>query len=180
MTKHQNKIEKLILNLCPKGVRFKTLGVLGDFYGGLSGKSKEDFSDGNAKYITYMNIASNIAVNTDINTLVKVDKEEHQNKIEYGDVLFTGSSETPDEVGISSVLTKKIDEPLYLNSFCFGFRLHDKNMFLPDFFKYLFRDDEIRKQIIKTATHIGNSHEKTKTPTRVPKLMMPGITSSRR
>ena len=66
MTKHQNKIEKLILNLCPKGVRFKTLGVLGDFYGGLSGKSKEDFSDGNAKYITYMNIASNIAVNTDI------------------------------------------------------------------------------------------------------------------
>ena len=151
---NQNKIEKLISEFCPKGVEFKTLGELGIFYGGLSGKSKEDFSNGNAKYVTYMNIASNIAVNTDINTFVKVGEDEHQNKVEYGDSLFTGSSETPDEVGISSVMTKKIDEPLYLNSFCFGFRLHDKNIFLPEFLKYLFRDDDARKQIIKTASGV--------------------------
>ncbi|HOX10690.1 MAG TPA: restriction endonuclease subunit S, partial [Candidatus Moranbacteria bacterium] len=95
MTKHVSKIEKLIAELCPNGVEFKELGKLGDFYGGLSGKSKDDFSNGNAKFVTYMNIFSNIAVNTDINTFVKVSKDENQNKIEYGDVLFTGSSETP-------------------------------------------------------------------------------------
>ncbi|MDD3035955.1 MAG: restriction endonuclease subunit S [Candidatus Saccharimonadaceae bacterium] len=154
MTNHQLKIERLIAELCPNGVEFKELGELGEFYGGLSGKSKDDFSNGNAKFVTYMNIFSNIAVNTDINTLVKVGNEENQNKIEYGDVLFTGSSETPDECGMSSVLTKKIDESLYLNSFCFGFRFHNTNLLLPEFSKYLFRDEQMRKQIAKTASGV--------------------------
>ena len=130
------------------------MGELGDFYGGLSGKSKADFTGGNAKFVTYMNIFSNIAVNTEIDTFVKVHKDENQNKIEFGDVLFTGSSETPDECGMSSVLTKEIDEPLYLNSFCFGFRLRNKNLFLPEFLKYLFRDERSRKQIGKTASGV--------------------------
>ena len=154
MTCHQSKIEQLIYEICPNGVGFKQLGELGDFYGGLSGKSKGDFSNGNAKFVTYMNIYSNIAVNTDINTFVKIDKNESQNKIEYGDVLFTGSSETPDECGMSSVLTKKPDDLLYLNSFCFGFRFHNANLFLPEFSKYLFRDEQMRKQIAKTANGV--------------------------
>lgn len=135
-------------------VEWKTLGELGIFYGGLSGKTKADFQDGNAKYISYMNVYSNIAINTNINDFVRIGENENQNRVEYGDVLFTGSSETPDECGISSVLTEKISEPLYLNSFCFGFRLHDKNLFLPDFLKYLFRDDIIRKQIARTANGV--------------------------
>ena len=108
-----SKIEKLIAKLCPNGVEFKELGVLGEFYGGLTGKSKDDFSNGNAKFITYMNIFSNIAVDTDAKTFVKINQDERQNKIEYGDVLFTGSSETPDECGMSSVLIRKTEEPLY-------------------------------------------------------------------
>ncbi len=101
-----------------------------------------------------MNVFSNIAVKTDIDIFVKIGEKENQNRVEYGDVLFTGSSETPDECGMSSVLTEKITEPLYLNSFCFGFRLHDKELFLPDFLKYLFRDDSIRKQIGQTASGV--------------------------
>lgn len=154
MTKHLSKIERLISELCPNGVEFKELGELGEFYGGLSGKSKDDFSNGNAKFVTYMNIYSNIAVNTDIDVFVKMGENENQNRIEYGDVLFTGSSETPDECGMSSVLTKKINEPLYLNSFCFGFRLNNKNLLLPEFSKYLFRDEQMRKQIARTASGV--------------------------
>ena len=154
MTERQSKIEKMIIELCPSGVEFKELGELGHFYGGLSGKSKDDFSSGNAKFVTYMNIFSNIAVDTNIQHFVKVGDDEKQNHIEYGDVLFTGSSETPDECGMSSVLTRKIEEPLYLNSFCFGFRLNDKNLLLPEFSKYLFRDEQTRKQIAKTASGV--------------------------
>lgn len=44
-------LDKLIAEHCPDGVPFKTLGEIGTFYGGLSGKSKEDFKDGNAKFI---------------------------------------------------------------------------------------------------------------------------------
>lgn len=154
MIKNQSKIEELISELCPNGVEFKELGELGFFYGGLSGKSKEDFSNGNAKFVTYMNIFSNIAVDTNIALFVKVDDDEKQNKIQYNDVLFTGSSETPNECGMSSVLTEKTDEVLYLNSFSFGFRLHNPHAFLPEFLKYLFRDEQVRKQIAKTANGV--------------------------
>lgn len=149
-----NKVEELIHKLCPNGIEFKEIGELGEFYGGLNGKSKVDFQDGNAKFITYKNIFANIELETEVEDRVKIGDNENQNVIEYGDVLFTGSSETPDECGMSSVLTKKISEPLYLNSFCFGFRLYDKNLLLPDFLKYLFRDSSIRKQIAQTANGV--------------------------
>jgi type I restriction enzyme S subunit len=149
-----SRLDELIKELCPDGVPYKSLGEFGYFYGGLSGKSKDDFSNGNAKLITYMNVYSNLAVDTEISDMVKIEDNEKQNTVEYGDVLFTGSSETPDECGISSVLTKEPKEKLYLNSFCFGFRLIDKDLLLPDFSKYLFRSGEIRKQINRTASGV--------------------------
>ncbi len=124
------------------------------FYGGLHGKTKEDFTDGNAKFITYMNVYSNIAIKTDITDLVKIGNNENQNTVEYGDVLFTGSSETPDECGLSSVLTEIVTEPLYLNSFCFGLRFHNPSLFCPGFLKYLFRCVSLRKQITQTASGV--------------------------
>lgn len=170
MNKSVNKIEKLIAKLCPEGVEFKELGELGEFYTGLSGKSKEDFSNGNAKYVTYMNIYSNISINPDIDVFVKVGKDEKQSRIKYGDVLFTGSSETPGECGISSVLTTQTDEPLYLNSFCFGFRFHSNNIIMPGFSKYLFRDEQMRKQIAKTASGVTRYNVSKK---RFAKIVIP-------
>lgn len=147
-------LDKLIAEHCPDGVPFKTLGEIGTFYGGLSGKSKEDFKDGNAKFITYMNVFSNISLRVDMPETVKIAPNEKQNTIQYGDVLFTGSSETPDECGMSSVLTVHTDEKLYLNSFCFGYRFNDPNLVLPGFSKYLFRSEALRKQIKKTASGV--------------------------
>lgn len=122
-----SKLDELIEKLCPDGVEFKTLGELGKFYGGLIGKSKEDFNDGNAKFITYKNVYDNLSLKIDVEDRVKIGENEKQRSLEYGDIIFTGSSETPDECGISSVLTRKTDEKLYLNSFCFFLRLNDKN-----------------------------------------------------
>ena len=133
MTNHMSRIDKLINEKCPDGVEFRELGELGVFYGGLTGKSKDDFTDGKSKFVTYMNVFSNIAVDTNICSFVKVGEKEKQNRIQYGDILFTGSSETPNECGMSSVMTEVIDEPLYLNSFCFGFRLNELDLFLPGF-----------------------------------------------
>ena len=47
-----SKLSKLIAELCPNGVEYKKLGEIGGFYSGLSGKTKNDFKDGNAKFIT--------------------------------------------------------------------------------------------------------------------------------
>ena len=147
-------LETLIQELCPDGVEFVKLGDVGTFYGGLSGKSKADFTDGNAKFVTYMNVYSNPALNTDIKDFVKIEEGEKQNKVLYGDVLFTGSSETPNECGMTSVLTEKTEEDLYLNSFCFGYRFNDIDNVNPGFMKHLFRSHMLRKALAKTASGV--------------------------
>ena len=165
-----NKIDKLIEKLCPDGVKFYEMGELGKFYGGLTGKSKDDFVDGNAKFITYKNVYSNPALDLNIEDKVKVDENENQRTIQYGDIIFTGSSETPDECGFSSVVTKETDEKLYLNSFCFFYRFDDNSIMLPDFAKHLFRSSELRNQIIKTASGVTrfNVSKKLMEKVRIP------------
>ncbi len=149
-----SKLDDLIKEKCTNGVKVYTLGELGTFYGGLTGKSKNDFADGNAKFITYKNVYSNPALCLDVEDRVKIAEGEKQRTLEYGDIVFTGSSETPDECGFSSVVTTKTDEKLYLNSFCFFFRLNNPELLLPDFAKHLFRSDNLRYQIGKTASGV--------------------------
>jgi len=149
-----SKIEELIEKLCPNGVEYKTLIELGDFYGGLTGKSKDDFKDGNANFISYMNVYKNPALDLNSTEKVKIAPDEKQRKLEYCDVIFTGSSETPEECAISSVVTKEPQEDYYLNSFCFIWRMKDNSMFNPDFLKHLFRSETLRKKLSKTASGV--------------------------
>ena len=73
-----SKLELLLQELCPNGVEYKSLGELGKFYGGITGKSKEDFKDGNAKFITYKNIYLNPSLNLDVDDKVKILPNEKQ------------------------------------------------------------------------------------------------------
>ena len=150
----KKNLETLIQELCPDGVEFVKLGEVGIFYGGLSGKSKADFTDGNAKFITYMNVYSNPSLDINIEDKVQIKEGEKQNTVEYGDILFTGSSETPDECGMTSVLTEQTDEKLYLNSFCFGYRFNDVDSINPGYMKHLFRSHSLRKALAKTASGV--------------------------
>jgi type I restriction enzyme S subunit len=149
-----NRIKALIAEHCPNGVEFKMLGDIGTIFGGLTGKSKADFANGTARFVSYVNVFNNIAANVKANDFVRVEAGERQRTLQRGDVLFTGSSETADEVGMSSVVTENIQEPLYLNSFCIGYRLNDLRILEPDFAKYLFRSNELRKQLIRTANGV--------------------------
>lgn len=135
----------LMQKLLGKGEQIFRLEDLGSTFTGLSGKSKVDFGKGKP-YIPYMNIFINSHIDIQHLELVEIGKDETQNKVRYGDIFFTTSSETPDEVGMSSVLLNEVDE-LYLNSFCFGFRLNNFENLLPEYAQYLFRCDEIRKAI---------------------------------
>ena len=120
----------------------RKLGSIGSTYTGLSGKTKEDFGHGEAQYITYLNVFQNTI--SDITMTDKVEIDITQNEVEYGDVLFTTSSETPEEVGMSSVWLG--DTPnIYLNSFCFGFRPNQK--IDPYFLGYSLRAPHMRDKI---------------------------------
>ena len=124
----------------------KILDEEGFFYGGLTGKNKDDFEKGSSKFITYMNVYKNTFANQDMMGTVNVGITEKQNKVLYGDILFTQSSETVEEVGLSSVYLYD-DEP-YLNSFCMGFRFNDLSNVCPKYMGYCMRSENIRKNIM--------------------------------
>lgn len=125
-----------------------SLKQVGETYGGLSGKSKDDFGDGK-QYVQYLQVFENSRVKLENCGLVRISESEKQHRVCKGDVLFTVSSETRDEVGVSSVVLDETDE-LYLNSFCFGLRLN-LNKLSPDFARYLFRNQEFRRKIVRLS-----------------------------
>ena len=148
-----NGFECMLCELCPNGVERKPLGQLGTFYSGLVGKTKADFVDGTAPFLAYKIVFSNLAIPRDIPDKVKMSDREKQNAIHRGDIIFTGSSETQDEAGMTCVATHEPEMPLYLNSFCFGFRPAGESL-LPEFSKYLFRTAKLRREIAKTASGV--------------------------
>lgn len=126
------------------------LGKIGTTYTGLSGKNKDDFGKG-AYFIPYMNIYQNNKIDPKQLELVDISDNENQNTVQYGDIFFTTSSETPEEVGFASVLLFKPEQKIYLNSFCFGYRLNDFDTLLPNYASFLFRSNQIRKTMYKLA-----------------------------
>ena len=121
---------------------------LGHSYSGLSGKSSEDFGSGKP-FITYLNVYSNSVVNENEYQYVRINDGEKQNIVQCGDVLFTLSSETPEEVGVGSVYLG-IDE-VFLNSFCFGFHIDNKELAYPPYFSYYVSSTPFRKFIYPFA-----------------------------
>lgn len=128
----------------------KKLGEIGRTFGGLSGKKKDDFQNGTYPYIPFMNIMSNPVIDTSYFDYVKIGRTENQNKAIKGDLFFNGSSETPEEVGMCSVLLEDIPN-LYLNSFCFGFRLINQKEINGLYLSYFFRSTEGRNLIFSSA-----------------------------
>ena len=128
----------------------RQLGEVGLTYPGLSGKTKEDFGHGDARFVTYMNVYSNAVANPD--GVEAIEKDDRQHEVMNGDVFFTGSSETPDEVGLSSVWLGNSTDT-YLNSFCFGYRPSKQldSLFLAS----SLRSPQMRSRIILLAQGIS-------------------------
>lgn len=134
------------------------VGKIGYTYSGITGKTKDDFGCGDSKCITFLNILNNPVIDTSIFEKVNISPTEGQNATHKGDLFFNTSSETPEEVGICSVLNEEIDN-LYLNSFCFGYRLTDESI-LGHYLAYFWRSKrgrEIMTSLAQGATRYNLS-----------------------
>ena len=114
----------------------------GHSYSGLSGKTANDFGTGKP-FITYLNVYSNNIVNENDYQYVRINEGEKQNIVKYGDVLFTLSSETPEEVGVGSVFLGK--DEVYLNSFCFGIHIENEKQVYSPYLSYYVSSTPFRK-----------------------------------
>ena len=142
----------------------KRVGEIGMTYGGLTGKTKADFGVGHARYITFLNVLENVVIDPHQCELVRVGPGERQNPVRREDILFNGTSETPGDLAMAAV-TREDEDNLFLNSFCFGFRVHDASEHLPLFLAYYFRGSpgrHIMRALAQGATRYNMSKSQFK------------------
>lgn len=127
------------------------LGDLGFFFGGVTSIKPEDYGFG-TPFLPYKNVYKNSKVNVNELELMNVRPLDLDRRSAiYGDIFFTASSETPDEVAMSSVLLDNV-ENLTFNGFCKRFRLNNFKTLLPEYARYLFRDVSFRREVYQLAT----------------------------
>ncbi len=152
----------------------RKLGEIGNTFSGLSGKTKEDFGHGQASFVTYLNVFNNSIGQPNMIEKVEIDPKQFQ--VKQGDILFTTSSETPDEVGMACVWPVNLPN-LYLNSFCFGFR--PKKEIDINFYAHMLRSPQVRNQITLLAQGISR-YNISKTKMMDIRIWLPSESEQRR
>jgi type I restriction enzyme S subunit len=123
------------------------LGEIGKFYSGLSGKTAADFGSGRP-FISYNSVFGSSRCFIAGQPLVRLEQGERQNTVSNGDIILTGSSETAEEVAMSSLYCDQA--PACLNSFCIGYS-YDHQRLMPCYAEYFFRGQEFRRSVFPLA-----------------------------
>jgi type I restriction enzyme S subunit len=133
-----------------ESIRLKYIGYL---YGGLAGKSANDFNQesnfNNKPFIPFTNICNNKIIDPNQLQQVVIEENEQQNQVAKGDLFFMMSSENFDDVGKSSILLDDLGET-YLNSFCKGFRFTTDKYYAP-FINYQLLSKAYRSLVLTEA-----------------------------
>lgn len=127
------------------------IGDFLDFKNGLN-KGKEFFGYG-TPIVNYTDVYKKRGLKAkDVRGRVFLSADEiHRFEVRKNDVFFTRTSETPDEVGMASVLLEDIDDCVFSG---FVLRGRPKNdMFEPEYCKYCFSTEAVRNAIITGCTY---------------------------
>ena len=148
---NQTKFMQTELGEIPEDWEVFKLDDLGTFRGGVTSIKRDDYGFG-TPYITYKNIFNNSRIKTDQLELMNVpEKDINKFDCKYGDIFFTASSETYNEVAMSSVLLDEVDK-LTFNGFSKRLRLNDFSKLLPEYARYVLRSRTFRDQVEEKVT----------------------------
>lgn len=128
--------------------------LIGDFLDFKNGLNKgKDFFGYGTPIVNYTDVYKNRGLKkVDIRGKVCLTPDEiHRFDVRKNDVFFTRTSETPDEVGMSSVLLEDVENGVFSG---FVLRGRPKNdMFVPEYCKYCFSTEAVRNAIITGCTY---------------------------
>lgn len=134
------------IGLIPEDWSVTKLRYLGTLQNGIS-KSGEYFGEG-YPFVSYSDVYKNIELPVKVDGLVRSTESERESySVKYGDVFFTRTSETIEEVGFSSTCLKEIKDAVFAG-FVIRFRPFD-NRLNPNFAKYYFRSNIHRSFFVK-------------------------------
>lgn len=131
----------------PKHWRNKRLRFLGSCQNGIS-KSAEYFGKG-FPFVSYGDVYKNFILPENPISLVESSgKDREIYSVKYGDVFFTRTSETIEEIGFTSTCLKTIENAVFAG-FVIRFRPYNLEELSPYFSKYYFRSNIHRKFFVK-------------------------------
>ena len=133
-----------------EGVEMKKIGDLFVFKNGLN-KEKKYFGEG-TPIVNYTDVYHNKRLDSSIlNGRVTLSENEIDRfRVHKGDVFFTRTSETPEEVGYAAVILEEVENCTFS-----GFLLRARpitNLILPEFCAYCFGSYKVRQAIVKYST----------------------------
>jgi type I restriction enzyme S subunit len=120
----------------PEGWNIVPLKILGGFQNGIS-KGSEFFGHG-FPFMNYGDVYKNEITPTDVESKVdSSDSERNQYSISRGDIFFTRTSESKDDIGVSSTCLRTIDNCVF-SGFVIRFRFYGETH-LPEYSRYHFQ-----------------------------------------
>lgn len=152
LNNNANPLESLLQQHCPNGVEFRELGKLGEFSNTGVDKKKNE-KEKEVILLNFVDVMKNHYIDEKIPTMIVTasDNKIKQCTCEKGDIFITPSSETIDEIGFASVITKTLSNTCY-SYHIMRYRLFEKQITTSFFIRYLFESEIIRQQIRKYAT----------------------------
>lgn len=130
----------------PEHWEVKRLNYLGSLQNGIS-KSSEEFGFG-YPFVSYGDVYKNMELPETVIGLVNSSNSDRNTySVRVGDVFFTRTSETIEEIGIASTCLKTIRDATFAG-FLIRFRPNSKRL-VTNFAKYFFRSDLGRKYFVK-------------------------------
>jgi|LakMenE18May11ns_1017448.scaffolds.fasta_scaffold9936926_2 type I restriction enzyme S subunit len=127
--------------------------LLGDVYEYCSGLSKprSEFGSGHP-FLGFKDVFYNSAVPKVLNELVKsTQQEQNRCSIKRGDLFLTRTSETMDELGMSSVALKDYPNATF-NGFTKRLRPKSSDVIAPEYARYYFRSTHFRQSVNAMST----------------------------
>lgn len=177
VTKGLNKNAKLKdsgiqwIGMIPEGWRVSRLKYLGQSQNGIS-KGGEFFGEG-FPFVAYGDVYKNISIPNKVEGLIRSTQQEQINySVKYGDIFFTRTSETIEEIGFSSVCLNTIDNAVFAG-FLIRFRPTDLKTLSPNYSKYYFRSDIHRKYFVKEMNLVTRASLSQFLLGRLPVLLPP-------
>lgn len=154
----------------PASWTMKRLRYIGSCQNGIS-KGGEYFGSG-YPFVSYGDVYKNIVLPETVSGLIESTEDERENySVKAGDIFFTRTSETIEEVGFTSVCMKTIENATFAG-FVIRVRPNTDDL-LPDFSKYYFKSDAHRRFFVKEMNLVTRASLSQDLLKRLPVLIPP-------
>jgi type I restriction enzyme S subunit len=148
------RLDKLIEELCPHGVEYKSLKEIA-VVSGAGVDKKINTNEQPIKLLNYMDVYRNNYIDSSLDFMEVTASENKisQCNVLKGDVFITPSSEVLNDIGNAAVITEDLENVVY-SYHIMRIRLKKRNFITSKYMGYIFESNYVQTQINRYAEGI--------------------------